>query len=137
MTLERTSSHPITNCPTSQCAQTDWLAEWLARTEVVRGLNDAFRSRGPDENAWYFSEGLAELGFGFIEAATCAVQQAPNFPISPRPCAQHDFGWLECRSQLLFWKIDYFNLVKTCGSIDPSDALQTRREMTVMLAREY
>lgn len=53
------------------------------------------------------------------------------------PYGEHDFGRFELAGRRFFWKIDYYDQTLAFGSDDPSDAEQTTRVLTIMLAEEY
>ena len=50
---------------------------------------------------------------------------------------ERDFGAFDYRGERLLFKIDYYDSNLEFGSEDPSDAAQTRRVMTIMLASDY
>ena len=51
--------------------------------------------------------------------------------------SERDFGAFDFRGHRLLFKIDYYDSNLEFGSEDPSDAAQTRRVMTIMLASDY
>ena len=53
------------------------------------------------------------------------------------PHGEHDFGAFDHKGDTIYWKIDDYDPTLTHGSEDPSDARQTRRVLTIMLASEW
>lgn len=65
------------------------------------------------------------------------VETYEDFTPDNDPHGEHDFGSFEIAGHKIFWKIDYYNPTMDGGSEDPSDAKQTLRVLTIMLAEEY
>ena len=53
------------------------------------------------------------------------------------PFSEHDFGSIQLGENIIFWKIDYYDLDLHMHSPDPSDETVTARVLTIMLAEEY
>jgi Protein of unknown function (DUF3768) len=51
--------------------------------------------------------------------------------------SERDFGAIEIDGQLIFWKIDCYDVDLQFGSPDPCDPAVTARVMTILLASEY
>ena len=78
-----------------------------------------------------------ELGYDFRSDAVDAVRAYDEFRDGNDRYDEHDFGSLILGGHNLFWKIDYYDLTKCWGSLDPADSAVTRRVLTIMLASEY
>jgi uncharacterized protein DUF3768 len=50
---------------------------------------------------------------------------------------EHDFGALEHKGVMIFWKIDCYDRHMRGGSPDAADPAVTRRVLTISLAEEY
>ena len=106
------------------------------KTERIRELNDQFRQNMP--------QGKVVLTPGIlthpqhIEEILNRILQFDDFTTDNDPHQEHDFGnFYVDNVGKIFWKMDYYNRDMTKGSEDPSDAVQTTRIMTIMLASEY
>jgi len=100
----------------------------------VRELNDAFRtSLGCHElGTIMFTQGIAarEDSFHIMRA----VQNYDEFPPDD---SEHDFGSIYVGEDLIYFKIDCYDLSLTAGSPDPSDPKVTARVLVIMMAFEY
>ena len=81
-------------------------------------------------------------GFNALPAALKAqvidrVKTFSGFDAGNDSHGEHDFINFEIEGQLFFVKLDYYDRTLHFGAEDPSDAEQTTRVMTVMLADEY
>ncbi len=113
------------------------------RTERIAALNDRVR-HNLDRNARIvFTHGcLATFDDGNI--ATAILTQAMilkairshDFATDDN-YGERDFGAFDFRGERMLFKIDYYDSALEFGSEDPSDAAQTRRVMTIMLASDY
>ena len=115
------------------------------KTLLIQKKNDEFRKRimipvfGKPEirGQHVMIIGIQELG---AEAQICIaalVRDFDNFTEENDPNGEHDFGSNTYEAHKIFWKIDYYDTKYEMGSEDPSDLLQTRRVLTILLAREY
>ncbi len=66
-----------------------------------------------------------------------AVRSYSTFDETNDPYGEHDFGSFTIDGQLLFWKIDYYDIDLQMASPDPTDPAVTARVLTIMLAEEY
>ena len=106
----------------------------IRKTDIIRSLNDEFRRtfRG---------------GKVFVTAGVSLRQDLPEiiqrvrtfdeFTADNDPHGEHDFGAVKIGSDLLFWKIDCYDLDMQYGSPDASDPNVTARVLTLMLAEDY
>lgn len=99
-------------------------------------LNDAFR-RIPTTGKLMVTAGVITLASGALPAILDAIRRFDAFTSDNDPYGEHDFGSLTYLGERLFWKIDYYDPSMSFGSADPSDAAQTVRVLTIMLASEY
>ena len=102
----------------------------------IKTLNDVFRTSLFFEN-FFCTQGIQALGETAKMEILMSVQKYNDFTQDNDPYGEHDFGSFEYEGQKIFWKIDYYDKSMTFGSEDPSDADQTTRVMTIMLAEEY
>lgn len=65
------------------------------------------------------------------------VRQFDSFTEDNDPYGEHDFGKIDWKGMVVFWKIDYYDLDLEMHSPDPSDSTVTARVLTVMLDDEY
>ncbi len=105
-------------------------------TAHIRALNDAAR--------WFFSDGLVDFTDGIASllpedqaAIFDRVRTFDDFMPANDQYDEHDFGGFAYRGRTVYWKIEYYDLLRKNGSPDPSDPAVTRRVLTVMLADEY
>lgn len=102
--------------------------------EKIAALNDAARTTLTGCRV-VITQGIATLGdVGEIFARVCSFA---DFNERNDPHGEHDFGSFEFAGQLVFWKIDYFDLDLLMHSPAPSDSAVTTRVLTVTLGQEY
>ena len=104
------------------------------RTNAIRELNDAFRKsfRG---GKIFVTPGVT-MRHDLPEIIR-QVREYDTFDQGNDPYKEHDFGALKIGEDLLFWKIDCYDLDLANGSPDPTDVAVTCRVLTLMLADEY
>ena len=107
-----------------------------SQTARIRDLNDAFRATLA-EGKCVMTAGVSELGIPFAAAAVAATRAFQDFNPENDPDGEHDFGAFMIDEQRLFWKIDYYDPTLRYGSRDPSNPVETKRVLTIMLAEEY
>lgn len=117
------------------------------KTNIIRDLNDRFRKSIPTAcdvpGRVMLTSGIqalcdteAEPGKHLAELFH-AVRHFDEFNVDNDPHHEHDFAAFDFQSEKCFWKIDYYAPDLKWGSEDPSDASQTVRVLTIMLASEY
>lgn len=107
-----------------------------SKTERTRALNDALRTGGAGGRLM-LTCGIAALPIGELRAIFDAVQTFSDFNEDNDPYGEHDCALLTAAGHNVMFKIDYYDLTMSAGSEDPSDASQTCRVLTIMLASEY
>ena len=108
----------------------------VQRASLIRDQNDAFR-RCPVGGKVVLTRGVvAKFGHdaGWL---MLAVADFDDFSEDNDPYGEHDFGSLTLQGEVVFWKIDYYDLDLTNSSPDPADPSVTIRVLTVMMASEY
>lgn len=106
----------------------------------IRELNDAFRKEPQRLGKLVLTRSLVELGDAFAAQAIRAVKDFDDFDDGNDPHAEHDFFPVVVEHKKVFGKIDYYDrndTRMTTGSGDPSDATQTLRVLTIMLAEDW
>jgi hypothetical protein len=104
----------------------------------IRDLNDTFRkSFDASLGKVVTTAGVSEFGADIKVRIMIAVQVFSDFSEENDPHGEHDFGSFELFTKTFFWKIDYYDNELRNGSEDPSDPVQTKRVLTIMLAEEY
>lgn len=104
---------------------------------AVRELNDRFRTEGLGKGSLMITSGLQSLGQAFIRQAVDAVAAFDAFTAENDPWGEHDFGAVELKGEMVFWKIDCYALDLKHGSPNPANEAVTHRVLTIMLASEY
>jgi hypothetical protein len=109
---------------------------YVQRAGLIRDQNDAFRKdlRG---GQLMLTRGVMEKTEGAIDDLILAISDFDDFTEDNDPYGEHDFASLTWQGDLIFWKIDYYDLDLMNGSPDPSDVDVTKRVLTVMMAWEY
>jgi hypothetical protein len=110
------------------------------KVERVRIINDEMRAGGPastETSKWLTTLGVRSLGDETVAIAVSRVRDFERFDDGNDPYGEHDFGSFSIEDQLLFWKIDYYDLALNGRSEDPADEAKTCRVLTLMLASEY
>lgn len=107
-----------------------------AKTQLIAKLNDAFRTTFLGGRV-LITDGVQSNGPDFVREVLAAVRAYTDFSEENNPYGERDFGSFKVQDELLFWKIDYYDLSMEAGSEDPSDPAVTARVLTLMLATEY
>ncbi len=105
-------------------------------TQRIAALNDELRRNLPNSHA-VITTGVAALGPETVARIVKTVAVYDDFCHANDPYEEHDFGALEVDSNVIFFKIDYYDKALTYYSPDPSDPSVTERVITIMLAEEY
>ena len=108
----------------------------MNKTEMIRRLNDAFRTS--------FVGGKVMLTTG-IRAKSDAEQTEilervinfNDFNKNNDPYLEHDMGSFDYNGEKILFKIDYYDKQLKYHSPDPSDSSKTARIMTIMTASEW
>jgi len=109
----------------------------MTNTARIAALNDLCRTAMGITGTLLQTPGINALPFDDQSAIREQVELFADWTPDNDPYGEHDFGSIDHAGQKVFWKIDYYNLALDGGSDDPSDAAQTRRVLTIMLAEEY
>lgn len=104
--------------------------------ERERELNDAFRQTGIGGTI-LITRGIEALGSDTKQTILRTIQGIDEFTPDNDPYGTHDFGSVKIERNVIFWKIDCYDLDMICGSPDPSDPSVTHRVLTILLAEEY
>jgi hypothetical protein len=83
------------------------------------------------------TQGINQLEPQAIADITAAVQQFSDFTRDNDPYEEHDFGKVDVRGHVVFWKFNYYDLDLLMHSPDAADPAVTARVLTIMLAEEY
>ncbi|CAN1213584.1 DUF3768 domain-containing protein [Tumidithrix helvetica PCC 7403] len=102
----------------------------------IAELNDRFR-KDFSLGMLQLSNRVSAMDASKLTALTEAIANFDNFTQDNDPWGERDFGSIELEGDLLFWKIDYYDLQLEMHSEDPSDSSKTHRVMSVMFANEY
>jgi len=108
-----------------------------AKTKRIAELNDLARTAMGIACRAVATRGFFTLTAEQQSRAREAVERFDAFTKDNDPYGEHDFGRFEIDEHVLYWKIDYFDKQCEFGSEDASDASQTTRVLTIMLAEEY
>lgn len=127
---------PLNQKKETQMNDTITTAEQEARTARIRQLNDVLRTSWMTGKV-LLTEGIQNLPDATRSRVAEAVETFSDFTPDNDPYGEHDFGAVTIDGHKIFWKIDYYAPDMMHGSEDPSDPKQTRRVLTIMLAREY
>ena len=105
----------------------------------IAALNDALRKSPLDctRGKLYMTDGVNAHGPTFVARAIAAMIAFDDFNTDNDPYHEHDFGAFDHKGDTIYWKIDYYDRTLTHGSEDPSDARETMRVLTIMLASEW
>jgi Protein of unknown function (DUF3768) len=107
-----------------------------AKGAQIRDLNDRLRQTGSGGTI-QITSGLAALGPDLVFKVLAAVTGFDGFTPDNDPWGEHDCGLLTVEQQTILWKVDYYDLTRSCLSPDPADPKVTVRVLTVMRAEEY
>jgi len=102
----------------------------------IRALNDTAR-RTSALGQFFLTRGVAELPPDDQAAILDRVRTFDDFTPANDPHDEHDFGAFAYKGRTVYWKIEYYDLLRINGSSDPSDPALTRRVLTVTFADEY
>lgn len=108
----------------------------MPNTEKIRQLNDAFRSKLSSElGKVLVTPGVAARDD--VHVILRHIRAYDDWGADSDPYGERDFGSFKIGEQLIFFKIDYYDLDCQMGSPDPSDVTVTTRVLTVLLGEEY
>ncbi len=99
-------------------------------------LNDELR-RDFSKGHVLITEAVTALGIDAVNQLLVQVASYDDFTPENDPYGEHDFGSFRFSGQLVFWKIDYYDLDLNMHSPDPANPAVTERVLTIMLASEY
>ena len=122
-------------CPNQTQDTTSPTAQTL-QTQRIRQLNDALRILGKGGRVM-FTDGIVGHGLDFAAEVMKAVTSFDDFTPDNDPWDEHDCATVKVGSQIVIWKIDYYDRELTFHSPDPADPAVTCRVLTIMLADEY
>ena len=105
-------------------------------TDKIRALNDSFRQTFKGGRVMR-TEGVAALDEELQQKLIAEVKDFSKFEKGNDPYGEHDFGSVKLEGTTFFWKIDYFDLAMSQGSVDPSNEEAIMRVLTIMRADEY
>ncbi|MGH1464191.1 MAG: DUF3768 domain-containing protein [Cognatishimia sp.] len=111
----------------------------------IAALNDAFRrsilgnTSGADAPLGQFvmTRGVAALGPDAQLELTRRVAAFDEFNADSDPQGWHEMGVIEFDGTTVWFKVDLYDTDYKYGSPEPSDPLQTRRVLTLLLPSEY
>ncbi len=107
------------------------------KTKTIAELNDLCRTAMGVAGRLVQTPGIAALPLSDQSVIREKVETFDAFTEDNDPYGERDFGAFEHNGDRIFWKIDYYDPTLSMGSEDPSDAKQTVRVLTIMLATEY
>lgn len=102
----------------------------------VAALNDDLRKTFTGGHVT-ITDGVDALSDEDREQLFNLVKNFDTFTEDNDPYGEHDFGAINFKGEVYFWKIDYYDLDYLCLSPDISDENVTNRVLTIMLAEEY
>ena len=108
-----------------------------AETTRVAALNDLCRTAMGVAGRVVQTSGICALPPDEQSAIREHVECFSTFTPENDPHGEHDFGFFDHKGDTIYWKIDDYDPTLTHGSEDPSDAPQTMRVLTIMLASEW
>lgn len=105
-------------------------------TARIRALNVRLRTTFTGGQV-LVTRGISALPADTLARVLAAVRAFDAFNADNNPWGEHDVGAFDVSGHRIFFKIDYLSADSDMASDDPTDASQTRRIMTIMLAEEY
>lgn len=108
-----------------------------ANSTRIAELNDLARTAMGVAGRLVQTSGINALPSAVQSRIRERVETFDDFSQDNDPHGERDFGSFEQDGDRIFWKIDYYDRDLEGGSEDPSDAGQTVRVLTIMLASEY
>ena len=105
-------------------------------TDEIRALNDSFRQTFIGGRVMK-TDGVAALEDEMQQKLIAEVKAFSRFEKGNDPYGEHDFGSIKLNGVTFFWKIDYYDLAMSQGSVDPANDDATVRVLTIMCADEY
>lgn len=106
-------------------------------TSKIAELNDLCRKAMGVAGRVVHTVGIRSLPQGDQSAIREKVEIFDAFTADNDPHEERDFGSFTHNGHHILWKIDHYDRTMSKGSEDPSDAKQTVRVLTIMLAEEY
>ena len=108
-----------------------------AKTARIAHLNDVARTAMGIASRVVQTSGIAALPAPLQSTIRERVETFDDFTPANDPYGERDFGLFEVDDTRVIWKIDYYDRALEMHSEDESDASQTVRVLTIMLASEY
>lgn len=102
----------------------------------VAELNDSLRKTFTGGRVT-ITDGVDALSDDDREQLFNLVKSFDTFTEDNDPYGEHDFGAINFRGEVYFWKIDYYDLDYLCLSPDIADENVTNRVLTIMRGDEY
>ena len=106
------------------------------KSASIAKLNDAFRQTFSGGRVMK-TDGVASLSNEVQQKLIAEVKAFSKFEKGNDPYCEHDFGSVKLDGTTFFWKIDYYDLAMSQGSVDPANDDATVRVLTIMCANEY
>ena len=106
------------------------------KSNTIAKLHDTFRQTFSGGRVMK-TDGVYALSDEFQQKLIAAVKAFSKFEKGNDPYCEHDFGSIKLEGATFFWKIDYYDLAMSQGSVDPADDEATVRVLTIMCANEY
>jgi len=104
-----------------------------AYAHKIQMLNDQLRREMPHGSVM-ITRAVAQLGNDKLHEIAAAIQAFEQFGPDNDPWGEHDFGQVEIDGEMIFWKIDAYDLNLEFASPDPTEEAVTRRILTIMTA---
>ena len=106
------------------------------KSATIAKLNDAFRQTFRGGRVMK-TDGVDTLSDEVQQKLIAEVKAFSKFEKGNDPYCEHDFGSIKLDGATFFWKIDYYDLAMSQGSVDPANDDATVRVLTIMCANEY
>lgn len=103
---------------------------------IIAKLNDAFRQTFGGGRVMK-TDGVDALSNEVQQKLIAEIKAFSKFEKGNDPYCEHDFGSIKLDGETFFWKIDYYDLAMSQGSVDPTNDDATVRVLTIMCANEY
>ena len=103
----------------------------------IAELNDQFRQGDMKLGQYMMTSGVQALAPEKQVQLIRLVQGFDQFTPDNDPYKEHDFGRVSMDGRDYFWKIDYYDPIRSQHSADPASPNATRRILVLMRTDEY